>query len=1143
MATTIQSGRSSSPLLTADVASRAEVYGGRGLVFDGVSDYLEFDQINQEASPNYTLSFWANITQTPSGGYEAMIFGGGGSDYQGIAFTNSNKLYIRLRSSGWAIDNSNIVTNVSTGTWNHYVIAISSSNYSVYLNGIQIHSTNVTLTSMNTSHGFKYIGKGASGFYNGKLSDLKFFNGIVATEAQVQELYLKPESMPSSLKDHCVLWYPMSEANPESPQSIVYDHSEKRLSANYVTNSTFDSNITGWILNSAIENVSVSQATVDGKICLEINDQSSSRRHVLFDLGSNAVDGELYKISYYARKSQTDSLTKNFIVGLGLGNIGGDAGSVNKAVLEWDTWEFQELYVVCGSSNNNVQFMPTAYNNTATGRLFLDDVKVQKVLMGNHATTNFFGDELVGDSSFATGGSANINISGGTCSVTGGALDYDDGDASDVTFKKSSANILTNGTQYKATFTIANVGSDGSGGGANNARINFSMFSGSDHANYANGTHSVEGTADATTADINISAISASFQMTDISIKQVGVSSTGFTTAQNEPVIPQVPLMRYNQKMVFKGTSGQYVDVPVPSVSDFSFSFWYNTDSDAGTFIGKSTYATFRYQSNLIAFRGSNSSNLYIYLASSNIKNGNFIVFVREGTTFKIYIDGVLKSTTTSSVPTENLNFNGNGRIGSSTWNKFNGTIHECSIFNSALTQTQAQELFNDGIALDATTHSKSGNLLGYWRNDGVTTWQDRRGWSYLNFDGVNDNVENTSFTTHQTNTGTLSGWFIFNDLDGTQRFFGTGGNTVTGTNRTFGLSGASLYFLGYGADWDTSVDLVVGALYHFAVTWNGDDIVVYVNGTGYSQTIPALVTPTGTKFRIGENAWASGDDANMKCISASVYTATLSTPEIQSIYNNGHNYSEIGNSNLAHYWVMNNASTVKDLVGSNDLTVTNATLQTGNDGDVQGTPDSITIREGLNSGKDGLGFPLTNPSGNVLRLNGSSEYVSIDQTGSLPSGDQSRSITCWIKPNSLTGDQPIIFTGTYASNQMFTLAFLSSNSTKISVWGYSNDNTGSDVLTTDNWWYVGVTYDSGTNTLKSYIGGGEDNINPALDINNASTTNYNTTYGDVRIGRASTQDKYFDGIVDEIKIYHRALSADEILKDFKHQKGKHKND
>ena len=72
----------------------------------------------------------------------------------------------------------------------------------------------------------------------------------------------------------------------------------------------------------------------------------------------------------------------------------------------------------------------------------------------------------------------------------------------------------------------------------------------------------------------------------------------------------------------------------------------------------------------------------------------------------------------------------------------FNGKINEISIFNTALTQTQIQELFNDGIPLDVTTSSKKGNLLGYWRNDGVTTWQDRRGWSFLDFDGTNDYIQ-----------------------------------------------------------------------------------------------------------------------------------------------------------------------------------------------------------------------------------------------------------------------------------------------------------------------------------------------------------------------------------------------------------------
>ena len=37
---TINSGYANSPKLTANIADHADVYGGRALVFDGVSDYL-----------------------------------------------------------------------------------------------------------------------------------------------------------------------------------------------------------------------------------------------------------------------------------------------------------------------------------------------------------------------------------------------------------------------------------------------------------------------------------------------------------------------------------------------------------------------------------------------------------------------------------------------------------------------------------------------------------------------------------------------------------------------------------------------------------------------------------------------------------------------------------------------------------------------------------------------------------------------------------------------------------------------------------------------------------------------------------------------------------------------------------------------
>ena len=57
---------------------------------------------------------------------------------------------------------------------------------------------------------------------------------------------------------------------------------------------------------------------------------------------------------------------------------------------------------------------------------------------------------------------------------------------------------------------------------------------------------------------LNLAGIGGSqndvFYIDDWSVKVVGISSSGFETV-NEPVVPQVPLMRYNQKMKFKSYS------------------------------------------------------------------------------------------------------------------------------------------------------------------------------------------------------------------------------------------------------------------------------------------------------------------------------------------------------------------------------------------------------------------------------------------------------------------------------------------------------------------------------------------------------------------------------------------------------------
>ena len=49
------------------------------------------------------------------------------------------------------------------------------------------------------------------------------------------------------------------------------------------------------------------------------------------------------------------------------------------------------------------------------------------------------------------------------------------------------------------------------------------------------------------------------------------------------------------------------------------------------------------------------------------------------------------------------------------------------------LTQAEVNDLYNDGKAKSALEASGSGNLVGYWRNNGLAEWKDLKGSNDVN--------------------------------------------------------------------------------------------------------------------------------------------------------------------------------------------------------------------------------------------------------------------------------------------------------------------------------------------------------------------------------------------------------------------------
>jgi len=326
----------------------------------------------------------------------------------------------------------------------------------------------------------------------------------------------------------------------------------------------------------------------------------------------------------------------------------------------------------------------------------------------------------------------------------------------------------------------------------------------------------------------------------------------------------------------------------------------------------------------------------------------------------------------------------------------------------------------------------------------------------------------------------------------------------------------------------------------------NGNAIC-YINGI--AQTPVDISSKSGdltdtTSLFIGADApGGSGIHFDGFITDIQWYDTILSQADATFDYNNPNHLvtdntnSTIALSNLKGYWAMSEGagSIAYDSSGEgNNGTINGATYddkqptipQLGMmDWAKSGSPEIILIQAPNNKGFDILGNPLRLRE-HSFNLGGSG-YAEVADDNSIDFGTGDFTIETWLKASYLSGGSSL--------NSIIALggAMTDVGSAGIGVFNTTSKFAGyvgsipfysNDVFNSGDWYHVVITRDSSLCTM--YV--------DSVAQTDTATTNANITNSLVKyIGRDSLNTRFYSNLIDDSRLYNRALTQEEVTQNY----------
>jgi hypothetical protein len=651
-------------------------------VFDNINSSAINTPYNLTATSNITVSIWFKTTTNAQSNKYLFSYGNNQSIYD-LRLNGTDAVQPIIKIAG-SQRYPNISFNYADGNWHQYIVNYDGSHIKFYIDGILKNKTSATGNLSVGSTNFSFANISGNNGVVGEVSNCTIHTATL-TDGNVSEGNVATGEIAT--------FY--NYGSPIKTLSSIPKNSNLDLWYKLDASEIYNSSSTEWEVNNALSPWT-SSLDFDG-----INDY--------INLGNDSSLRITTAMSVSCWVKITDS-GQNTIVGRELGSGTGR---------DW------KLYLVSGiiyfwCSANGTASDITVLSSSST----VNDGNWHNLTAVNNGTNQYIYIDGVLNNSNSGGQTINASTANNYIGSRNGTGFFFNGSISNVAIYNtalSASNVTTlynNGNPQAAIY-----GSPVSWWKLNNTTTGIEDAKGSN-----NGTNS-----GATEAYGSVSTLNG---------ESSGMSQANLVQSDLQTV---APYSKY--ALSFDGTN-DYIDCGNDSslklASNFSISVWMKSSNQQSfaVAVGNNSVFSLQMSATLNKFRfnvySSGWQEAYYGLNPIDDDKWHHVVATHDGSTIKVYVDNV-KGTDASAgaIPSNTAPFL-IGYLPGNAGLYFDGQISNVSYWNTALTQAQVTETYNEGLPSDLNSHSAYSNLVSWWQLGSNSSWNGNR-WIVADGKGTNN--------------------------------------------------------------------------------------------------------------------------------------------------------------------------------------------------------------------------------------------------------------------------------------------------------------------------------------------------------------------------------------------------------------------